>query len=522
VLGVESLMRPLERSRWLGMALQLADLLGRVHRRRALQQGSNPSDIGIWGDEAKVRAIDVVRVLKASQAISSEVVLTQLLKKLVRTAVEQAGARWGLLMLEGERPLVAVAESSPKEEGGAVSLYESIEQAPIEFSRAIVRHVERTHEVVVLGDAAKAELLQEDAYVMAHQPKSMLCMPLLHQEKRAGILYLENDLLTNAFTPERSQALEWLASQAAISLENARRYDTLDARVKERTQELSDALQRLQEAQKQLILQEKLASLGRLTSGIAHEIKNPLHFVNNFAESAVELVSELREGIRLERSEPSEADTRVVDEALDQLEVTVTKISEHGERMDRVVRAMLAHARKGPGTAQEVDINRLVREYVNLAVVGRDARGSTTSLAPTIDAVYDETLGSAVVAPEDIGRVVLNLTHNALHALECRKLAQGSAFSPVLGITTRNLEDHLEIRIRDNGGGIPVTQRSKIFTPFFTTKSPGEGTGLGLSISYDIVVQGHGGSMDFTSEEGEYTEFRIMLPKRACERKDAP
>jgi signal transduction histidine kinase len=463
------------------------------------------------------QALDLVSVIKASQAISSEVVLAELVEKLVRLVVENAGAPWGLLMLEGERPLIAVARSSPRNEGVIVTLHESLEQLPVEFSRAIVRYVERTHEVVVLGDASTAEILQSDAYVAAHHPKSILCMPILHQKKRAGILYLENDLLANAFTPERCEVLKLLAAQAAISLENAKLYDTLDTRVKERTRELSEALQRLQETQKQLILQEKLASLGSLTSGIAHEIKNPLNFVNNFAESAVELTAELRETLRLQQTAPGGAGAGTLDQMLQHLEVTATKIAEHGKRIDRIVRAMLEHARNSPGTTQVVDINGLVQEYVNLAVVGHRTKGTGAQLDARVDLQWDGTLGSAAVTPEDLGRVVLNLVNNALYALETRKRALGSGFAPVLEVRTRNLGDRFEILIRDNGGGIPAAQRSRIFSPFFTTKPPGEGTGLGLSISRDIIVQGHGGTLEFTSEEGESTEFKLSLPKRGSD-----
>ncbi|MFE8598237.1 trifunctional serine/threonine-protein kinase/ATP-binding protein/sensor histidine kinase [Archangium violaceum] len=465
-------------------------------------------------ESSSSQALDMVSVLKASQTISGEVVLTALLEKLVRIVVENAGARWGLLLLEGERPLVAVAHGSSRDGVGAVSLHEGIEQVPVEFSRAIVRYVERTQEVVVLGDAAGAGAFQSEAYVLARRPKSVLCMPILHQKKRVGVLYLENELLANAFTPERCGVLEMLAAQAAISLENAKLYETLDARVKDRTRELSEALQRLRETQTQLILQEKLAALGSLTSGIAHELKNPLNFVNNFAGSAVALVSELREELHPRRARPAGAGDEGVEQLLGELSTAAEKIVEHGGRVDRIIRAMLEHSRSGSGLARKVDINALVREYVNLAMVGHDARKGSLVLAVRLHADYDEALGSEVVTPEELGRVILNLANNALYALELEKRRRGEAFLPVLGVTTRNLETRFEIRIRDNGGGIQAELRNKIFTPFFTTKPPGAGTGLGLSISHDIVVQGHGGTLAFSSEEGAFTEFVVTLPKR--------
>lgn len=465
-------------------------------------------------DSRSARALDLVSVIKASQALSGEVVLTELLKKLVRIAVENAGARSGLLVLEGERPLVAVVECSPRDGVGPITLHEDLEQVSIGFSRAILRYVERTHAVVVLGDASRAGDFQSDADILERRPKSVLCMPILSQRKRVGLLYLENELLANAFTPERCEVLELLATQSAISLENAKLYDTLEARVKVRTQELSEALRRLRETQQQLVLQEKLASLGSLTSGIAHELKNPLNFVNNFAQSAVSLTAELREELRLQREEPTADGPERVAQVLGELEAATTKISEHGTRADRIIRAMLEHARSGSGKRSRVPINEFVSEHVNLAVVGHGSRQEAPRFTATLQTDYDETLGSEFITPEDFGRVVLNLANNALYALALKQRALGNGFTPVLTVKTRNLEDRFELRIRDNGPGIKAGQREKIFSPFFTTKPSGEGTGLGLSLSHDIIVQGHGGTMEFSSEEGQYTEFVVTLPKR--------
>lgn len=454
------------------------------------------------------QALDLVSVLKASQAISGEVVLPELLKKLVRIVVENAGARSGLLVLEGERPLIAVAQGN----ADAVTLHESLDQLPIDFARSILRYVERTHEVVVLGNASTDGAYQSDPYVASLRPRSVLCMPILHQKKRVGILYLENELLANAFTPDHCQVLSLLAAQAAISLENAKLYDTLDTRVKERTRELSETLERLQQTQKQLVLQEKLASLGSLTSGIAHEIKNPLNFVNNFAQLTVSLVSELREELH---PQGRAVDPAAVELLLGDMEHNATKIHEHGARADRIVRAMLEHARSSPGTTREANVNELVREYVNLALTSHRARDAHSIPASALRTDLDESLGMATVAAEDLGRVILNLTNNALYALVARSAKADHGFTPLLEVTTRDLRDRFEIRVRDNGTGIPAQAKEKIFTPFFTTKPPGQGTGLGLSISHDIVVQGHGGTMTFTSEEGAGTEFVVALPKQA-------
>jgi histidine kinase len=457
-----------------------------------------------------LHSLDLLSILKASQAISEEMVLKDLVEKLLRIVVENAGARWGLLMLEGERSLVAVAQRSEEAEAFTITLHESWAQAPVEFSQAIVRYVERTREVIVLGDASSDNSLRSDPYVTAHKPRSVLCMPILYQKKLAGILYLENELLANAFTPERCKVLELLVAQAAISLENAKLYDTLEMKVKERTRELSDALQRLQETQKQLVVQEKLASLGSLTSGIAHEIRNPLNFVNNFSQLTVSLVSDLRE----ELEQPRKARPEVVEQLLDDVAQSAEKTREHGSRADRIIRAMLEHARSVPRVNRQMDINAVVREHVNLAMSGYKARNGGMRSAVKLQADYDESIGDSLVAPEEIGRVILNLVGNALYVLESRQGVMGQGFVPLLEVKTHNLKERFEIRIRDNGGGIPAAVREKIFTPFFTTKPPGEGTGLGLSISYGIIT-GSGGKLEFSSVEGESTEFVVVLPKRA-------
>ena len=283
--------------------------------------------------------------------------------------------------------------------------------------------------------------------------------------------------------------------------------------MKERTHALSEALQRLQETQKQLVAKEKLASLGSLTSGIAHEIRNPLNFVNNFSEHIVSLVADLRE----ELEQPQKARPAAVKVLLGDVSQSAEKIREHGVRADRIIQSMLEHARSAPQPNRRMDINAVVREHVNLAMSGYKARRGGMGSSVALEANYDESMGHSLVAPGEIGRVILNLVGNALYALESRQGLMGQGFVPRLEVRTHHLKDHFEIRIRDNGGGIPPEVREKIFTPFFTTKPPGEGTGLGLSISYDIITGG-GGKLEFSSVEGESTEFVMVLPKRMGDR----
>jgi signal transduction histidine kinase len=312
--------------------------------------------------------------------------------------------------------------------------------------------------------------------------------------------------------------LELLAAQAAISLENARLYDTLENRVKERTLELSSSneelsltLRRLKETQKQLIMQEKLASLGALTSGIAHEIKNPLNFINNFAELSVGLTADLLQEIESQRARLSPDSVAVIDEIISDLQQNAAKINQHGRRADDIVRAMLEHSRSGVGERRDIDINALLGEYTNLAYQG--FRSQDTAFNVTIETEYDPAVGTILIPSQEIGRVFLNLINNACYAARAQRQRLGDRFSPLLRVATKDLGERVEVRVRDNGAGIPPSVRDKIFNPFFTTKPPGEGTGLGLSISYEIV-QSNGGTMTFDTVDGLYTEFIVTLPRR--------
>lgn len=456
--------------------------------------------------------LDLTSVLKASQAISSEVVLPELVKKLMHIVMENAGARRGFLVLEGNEPLVVAAGTSIR--SGDLFL----DRAPVEerndLSTGIVRYVRRTRAPVVLNDAATAAgPFQADEYLQRNKPRSLLCQPILRQNELIAVLYLENDLVANVFTPSRCRLLDLLSAQAAISLENARLYETLDNRVNERTRELSKALEELREAHQRLVVQEKLASLGMITSGIAHEIKNPLNFINNFAQIGQDLAGELEEiATDMSSSIPNSDAQRIVDIVNDIKECTST-IRRHGKRADGIVRAMLAHSRGGSGTTEKVVLNDLVAENVQLAYQAFRFQHANVDVA--IDFQFAPDLPALVIAAQEIGRVIQNLASNAVYALQKKTEMNLPGYAPVLRVSTRDVGSAVEIRIHDNGSGIPASGQSKIFTPFFTTKPPGEGTGLGLSISHSIVTRGHEGTLEFKSVEGEYTEFVVTLPKHS-------
>ena len=269
------------------------------------------------------------------------------------------------------------------------------------------------------------------------------------------------------------------------------------------------ALRELQAAQANLIYAEKMASLGQLTAGIAHEIKNPLNFVNNFAGLSVELLDELKQTAAPAVDSLGEDTRAEIDEIVGMLTGNLEKIAEHGRRADGIVKSMLLHSRGGSGDWQSTDINALVEEAMNLAYHGARAQDGNFNI--TVERELDSTLAPIEVVPQDVTRVFLNLFGNGFYAVGKRRREAGDGFRPVLKVTTKDLGEAVEIRVRDNGTGIPPEFRDKLFQPFFTTKPTGEGTGLGLSISYDIVTQQHGGTIEVDSAFGEFTEFTIRL-----------
>jgi signal transduction histidine kinase len=255
---------------------------------------------------------------------------------------------------------------------------------------------------------------------------------------------------------------------------------------------------------------QKLASLGQLTAGIAHEIKNPLNFVNNFSGVSAELIDELQEALKdVSLNEKRRGEIR---ELMDTLRGNLEKVMQHGKRADAIVKNMLLHSREGSGEHRVVDINAIVEESLNLAYHG--ARAEKQGFNITLQRSFDPGAGAIDVFPQDITRALLNLISNGFYAATRRKAeVNGGDYEPTLTAATKNLGDRVEISIRDNGIGIPPEVKEKIFNPFFTTKPAGEGTGLGLSISHDIIVKQHGGTIEVDTQPGEFTEIRIILPR---------
>jgi signal transduction histidine kinase len=336
---------------------------------------------------------------------------------------------------------------------------------------------------------------------LSSAPQSLIYLPLLAQERALGVISIQS-FQKDAYTDYHLNILENLAAYTSIALDNADAYRRLDV-----------SLQNLKAAQERLVAQEKLASLGALTAGIAHEIKNPLNFVNNFAELLLELVQELREEIQTQRGSLQASEVDNIEGLLRDIEQNAAKVNEHGKRADSIVRSMLQHSRGRTGDRQETNINAMLEENLNLAYHGMRAQNSEFNVR--MEKEFDPSIGRVNVVPQDISRVLLNIITNGFYEAHRKKAETGDGFSPTLTVGTKNLGDAVEIRVRDNGNGIPPAIRDEIFTPFFTTKPAGQGTGLGLSLSHDIIVKGHNGEIRFETEEGKFTEFIIRLPKSA-------
>jgi signal transduction histidine kinase len=338
--------------------------------------------------------------------------------------------------------------------------------------------------------------------------RALLVVPLLGADRTVGALVVRRKQ-PGEFPKHTVDLLQTFAAQSVIALQNARLYENVEAR----TRELAKSLDDLRTTQDRLVQTEKLASLGQLTAGIAHEMKNPLNFVNNFSGISAELVVELEESL----SDVSLNDKRrgEVTELMAMLRGNLNKIVQHGMRADAIVKNMLQHSREGSGEHRIVDINALVEESLNLAWHG--ARAEKQGFDVTLERSFDPSAGEADIFPQDITRALLNLIINGFYAAIKRKAdTNGGDYVPMLAASTKSLGDRVEIRIRDNGTGIPPEVKDKMFNPFFTTKPTGEGTGLGLSISHDIIVKQHGGLMEVDTQPGEFTEIRVVLPRIAA------
>jgi signal transduction histidine kinase len=415
--------------------------------------------------------------------------------------------------------IVAKATQLSNTEAGAIYVFEEAHQefrlrATYGMDERIIAEIRDRH--MQIGETAVGKAAEQRKPVQIADLQSDPVSPVLDVIVRAGfrallvVPLLGADRIVGALVVRRKQPgefpkstvdlLQTFAAQSVLAIQNARLFESVEAR----TRELAKSLEDLHITQDRLVQTQKLASLGQLTAGIAHEIKNPLNFVNNFSGVSAELIDELQEA--LEDVSLNEKRRSEMTELMDTLRGNLDKIVQHGKRADAIVKNMLLHSREGSGDHRLVDINALFEESLNLAYHG--ARAEKQGFNITLERSFDPAAGQANVFPQDITRVLLNLISNGFYAATKRKAeADGHGMSQPLWLR------RVEIRVRDNGLGIPPEVKEKMFNPFFTTKPAGEGTGLGLSISHDIIVKQHGGSIEVDTQPGEFTEFRIILPR---------
>ncbi|HEX4042529.1 MAG TPA: GAF domain-containing protein [Xanthobacteraceae bacterium] len=378
----------------------------------------------------------------------------------------------------------------------------------VPFGRAVA-----TRRPALVDDlATEPAYLDRDPWMIAGVDeagiRSMCAVPMLKDAELVGVMAFYRREV-KPFTEKQIALVENFAAQAVIAIENAR----LLTELRRRTEDLTQSLNELRTAQDRLVQTEKLASLGQLTAGIAHEIKNPLNFVNNFSSVSVELIDELQQ--ELAKVKVDAAAREEIDDLAETLKGNLDKIVQHGKRADSIVKNMLLHSRSGSGEHRPVDVNALVEESLNLAYHG--ARAEKQGFNITLERAFDPAAGEVDLYPQEVTRVLLNLISNGFYAAHKRKtLADGGDFEPKLAAATKDLGDRVEITIRDNGTGIPPEVKEKMFNPFFTTKPAGEGTGLGLSISHDIIVKQHAGTIGVETEPGKFTEFTIVLPRNGA------
>lgn len=476
--------------------------------------------------ETTSTALDSITSMKSSQAISEEIELNKLIVKLLGIVIENTGAERGLLFLKRDTHLFLEGLACSDKTSSCI-----LESIPIEQTThvpiSVIQYVERTKEFLVLGDASNRGEFLNDPYILSEQIKSILCIPIIHQQNLIGVLYCENRLISDTFTQDRVELLKVLSSQIAISIQNATLFSELNkvkknleeysvnlehivadrtSELKTKNNELQNAIDQLKSMQKQIIQQEKLASLGMITQGISHEIMNPLNFVNNFSGVSVDIGNELEE----ELEKPlDKVDVDLLKGCAKSLKDYLSRIQHNGFRISNIVKSMQELAKVGSAEKdQALDLQSLldnIIEYLNM-------NDKTHSIEYKLESDIEENLPKISGYPAHFRKALLNILDNSYDALlEKNKIQKKENL--YIRLSVKRINESIQITIADNGIGIPEADMDKIFVPFFTTKPQGQGkTGLGLSIAYDIIENEHNGRIAVESKEGKGTTVLILLP----------
>jgi signal transduction histidine kinase len=447
------------------------------------------------------RSVEELSALgEVSQAVNSTLELQTVLSTIVAKAVQLSGTDAGAIYGYDDRQREFHLRATY---GMAQELIDALTQQHIDLDQPNVAQAIAQTEPIQFADLRNEATSEINEITLRAGYRARLLTPLKRGSDVIGLLVVRRRA-PGSFPQSTVDLIKTFAAQSAVAIENARLFQNVETSLKE-----------LRTTQDRLVQTQKLASLGQLTAGIAHEIKNPLNFVNNFSGVSIEMIEELQEALVTMKGDANAE----IAELTNTLRDNLNKIVQHGKRADSIVKNMLLHSREGSGEHRPVDINALVEEAVNLAYHG--ARAEKQGFNITLERTLDPAAGQVDCFPQEITRVLLNLISNGFYAATMRKTQVNGGYEPTLMAATRNLGDRVEIRIRDNGTGIPPEIRDKMFNPFFTTKPAGEGTGLGLSISHDIIVKQHSGSIDVEAQPGEFTEFTIILPRVAASLADS-
>ncbi|BAZ50223.1 multi-sensor signal transduction multi-kinase [Nostoc sp. NIES-4103] len=489
--------------------------------------------------------LDLMTVMKAALALSEEMVLSHLLEKLMQIVMENAGAQQGYFIAKHENEWIIEAAGIIKGQDISVVVNSEAETNSPLLPIALLNYVERTRKNLVIDDAVKDSRFAADAYIATHQCKSILCLPLIHSGKFTGILYLENNLISSAFTPERVNVLNLLIAQISIAIDNARLYTNLqiysqqletksqelavknealqasEKREREKAEQLKQYLRKLQQAQAQLVQTEKMSSLGQLVAGVAHEINNPVNFIFGNLAHAHEYTQEVLKLLELYQKHYPFPHPEIEQEAvaidleflMEDLPKLLSSMRVGADRIRKIVASLRTFSRMDEAEMKPVNIHEGIDS--TLMILQHRLKPKSDRIAIEVIKKYSDLPVVECYAGE-LNQVFMNVLSNAIDALEdSLASSQGESITPTITIYTELVDEHqVEIRIADNGQGMPEFVRQRLFNPFFTTKPVGKGTGMGLSISYQIVTEKHRGSLSCISQPGAGAEFQIRIPLR--------